>query len=207
MAQPEGRLRFAGQTAALARADSYEGVLLDLRLLGPRDVDALVALVSVTADSVRSSGINSVGIVVPVADTAAYPGRHLGAATDFLALRMELEPATPGPVTPRDRMSRLIGARAAFDLRWGRALLTPRGRFEFRHEFEQADGQRVRYANWLAGPSFLIDSDGWSRDRFTLSLGIGAALRNAWRLGFDVDGDISGSQRTVGVRLEVAKEF
>lgn len=113
MAQPEGRLRFAGQAAALARADSYEGVLLDLRLLGPRDVDALVALVSVTADSVRSSGINSVGIVVPVADTAAYPGRHLGAATDFLALRMELEPATPGPVTPRDRMSRLIGARAA----------------------------------------------------------------------------------------------
>jgi hypothetical protein len=104
-------------------------------------------------------------------------------------------------------LSGLIGARAAFDLRWGRALLTPRGRFEYRHEFEQADGQRVRYANWLTGPSFLVDSDGWSSERFTLSFGIGAALRNAWRFGVDVDGDISGSQRTIGLRLEVAKEF
>ena len=113
MAQPEGRQRFAAQATALARGDSYQGMLLDFRLLGPRDVDALVELVAATADSARLSGISAVGIVVPIADTAAYPGRHLGTATDFLALRMELEPASPGPVTPRDRMSRLIGARAA----------------------------------------------------------------------------------------------
>ena len=113
MAQPEGRQRFAAQAAALAGGDGYDGMLLDLRLLGPRDVDALVELVTVTAESARSSGVSPVGIVVPVADTAGYPGRHLGAATDFLALRMELEPASPGPIMPRDRMARLIGARAA----------------------------------------------------------------------------------------------
>lgn len=113
MAQSDGRRRFAGQAAALARRDSYDGMLLDLRLLGPRDVDALVELVAVTADSARSSGVSPVGIVVPVADTAGYPGRHLGAATDFLALRMELEPASPGPTMPRDKMSGMIGARAA----------------------------------------------------------------------------------------------
>ena len=113
MSRLEGRLRFAGQAAALARSGGYEEMLLDLRLLGPRDVDALVGLAAVTADSARSSGVSSVGIVVPVADTGGYPGRHLGAATDFLALRMELESASPGPVMPRDRMSRLIGARAA----------------------------------------------------------------------------------------------
>ena len=113
LAQTESRQRFAGQAAALARRDSYQGMLLDFRLLGPRDVDALVMLAAATADSARSSGISPVGIVVPIADTAAYPGRHLGTATDFLAARMELEPASPGPTMPRDRMSRLIGARAA----------------------------------------------------------------------------------------------
>lgn len=113
MAQSEGRHRFAGQAAALARRDGYQGMLLDFRLLGPRDVDALVELVAATGNSARSSGVSPVGIAVPIADTAAYPGRHLGAATDFLALRMELEPASPGPTMPRDRMSRMIGARAA----------------------------------------------------------------------------------------------
>lgn len=113
MAQSEGRHRFAGQAAALARRDSYQEMLLDFRLLGPRDVDALVMLVAATADSARSSGISPVGIVVPIADTSAYPGRHLGAVTDYLAPRMELDPALPGPIMPRDRMSRFIGARAA----------------------------------------------------------------------------------------------
>lgn len=113
MTRPEGRERFAAQTAAIADTGRFGGLLLDFRALGPRDVDKLVALVSAVASSARAGGVSPVGIVVPVADTAGYPGRHLGAATDFLALRMELEPASPGPTMPRDRMSSLIGARAA----------------------------------------------------------------------------------------------
>lgn len=113
MAQADGRQRFASQAAALARNGRYEGMLLDLRLLGPRDVDAFVRLVTAIADSARSNGVAPVGIVVPIADTAAYPGRHLGAVTDYLAASLELDPATPGPLTPRDRMSGLMGARAA----------------------------------------------------------------------------------------------
>ncbi|HUR91808.1 MAG TPA: hypothetical protein VMY38_03965 [Gemmatimonadaceae bacterium] len=113
MSQADGRKRFASQAAALASDGGYEGMLLDLRLLGPRDVDPFVRLVTAIADSARSSGISPVGIVVPIADTAAYPGRHLGAVTDFLAASLELDPATAGPLTPRDRMSGLVGARAA----------------------------------------------------------------------------------------------
>lgn len=113
MSQDAGRHRFAGQAAALARDARYQRLLLDLRLLGPRDVDALVRLVSAVADSARAAGVSSLGIVVPVADTAAYPGRHLGALTDFLAATLELDPASPGPLSPRDRMSGLVGARAA----------------------------------------------------------------------------------------------
>lgn len=113
MAQPEARQRFAAQAAELGSRGGYDGMLLDLRLLGPRDVNQLVALVTGVADSARARGISPVGVVVPVADTAAYPGRHLGALTNFLAVRMELEPASPGPSTPRDKISRLLGARAA----------------------------------------------------------------------------------------------
>lgn len=113
MARPEGRHRFAAQAAELGARAGYDGMLLDLRLLGPRDVNDLVSLVTSVADSAHSRGISPVGIVVPVADTSAYPGRHLGALTDFLAVRLELESASPGPSTPRDRMPALLGARAA----------------------------------------------------------------------------------------------
>ncbi len=113
MEQPDGRQRFAARAVALAGRDGFDGMLLDLRLLAPRDVNSLVALVTVVSDSARSRSVAPLGIVIPVADTAAYPGRHLGALTDFLAVRLELEPASPGPLTPRDRMSALLGARAA----------------------------------------------------------------------------------------------
>ncbi len=113
MGQPDARARFASQAAALASARGYGGLLLDFRLLGPRDVDALVSLVDALRDSAKATGLAPVGIVIPVADTSAYPGRHLGALTDFLAVRLELESASPAPPTPRDRISRLVGARAA----------------------------------------------------------------------------------------------
>ena len=112
MSDTEARARFAAQTVALARSSAFGGLLLDFRLLGARDVDALVSLVAAVSDSSRAAGAGQIGIVVPVGDTAAYPGRHLGAITDFLALLMEVEPATPGPITPADRMTDLIGARA-----------------------------------------------------------------------------------------------
>ncbi|MGI8618191.1 MAG: hypothetical protein ACR2L6_03765 [Gemmatimonadaceae bacterium] len=113
MPLPEARRRFASQVAALADSAGRGGIVLDFRALGPRDVDALVALVTAVADSARGRNVAPVIMVVPAADTAAYPGRHLGAVTDLLAVRLELEPASPGPSAPRNRMSRLVGARAA----------------------------------------------------------------------------------------------
>lgn len=147
MAQSEGRRRFAGQAAALARREGYEEMLLDFRSVGPRDVDALVELVSAIVDSARTNGIGPVGIVVPIADTAAYPGRHLGAATDFLAPRLELEPGSPGPAMPRDRMSRLIGARAAEIGAHRLVLLIPVHGYEWRVGEARA---RVSFAEAVA---------------------------------------------------------
>ena len=156
MAQPQARQRFAAQAAELGSRDGYDGLLLDLRLLGPRDVNDLVALVTGVTDTARSRGISPVGIVVPVADTAAYPGRHLGALADFLAVRLELEPASPGPSTPRDRMSALLGARAAETGAHRVMLLIP------------ADG----YA-WVAG-----------EDRRRVSFAEAVALARDWNVDF-----------------------
>lgn len=112
MSDAEARSRFAAQAARLAGAVGFGGLLLDFRGLGPRDLNYLLSLVQTIADSAKAARVESVGIVIPVADTAAYPGRHLGAITDFLALRMELDPALPGPLSPRDRMAAYLGARA-----------------------------------------------------------------------------------------------
>ena len=156
MAQPEGRERFAAQSVTLAGRSGYDGMLLDLRLLGPRDVNDLVSLVTTVKDSARADGIFPLGIVVPVADTSAYPGRHLGALADFLALRLELEPASPAPSTPRDRISALIGARAAETGAHRIMLLIP------------ADGQA-----WLAAD-----------ERRRLSFAEAVALARDWNVEF-----------------------
>jgi spore germination protein YaaH len=175
MAQPDGRQRFAAQATALAGRDGFDGMLLDLRLLGPRDVNSLVALVTAVSDSARSRSIAPVGIVIPVADTAAYPGRHLGALTDFLAVRLELEPASPGPFTPRDRMSALLGARAAETGAHRVMLLIP------------ADG----YA-WLAG-------EGRRRVSFEQAV----ALARDWRVDLVRDESSSTLRATAPRRGEV----
>jgi spore germination protein YaaH len=113
MSQAETRERFAQRAVWLAAERDYVGMLLDFRSLGPRDVPALATLVTDIRAAARESDLSPVGIAVPVADTAAYPGRQLGPLADFLALRLETEPASPGPLTPRDIMARHVGARAA----------------------------------------------------------------------------------------------
>lgn len=132
MAQREAAERFAAQAATLATAGGYGGMLLDFRSLGARDVNSLVGLVAAVSDAARARNLPTVGIVIPVADTAAYPGRHLGALTDFLALQLELEPSSPGPFTPRDRIARLVGARAAEIGAHRLMLLIPAGGYLWR---------------------------------------------------------------------------
>lgn len=175
MAQPEGRERFAAQSVALAGRNGYDGMLLDLRLLGPRDVNDLVSLVASVKDSAHAEGISPVGVVIPAADTSAYPGRHLGAVADFLAVRLELEPASPAPSTPRDRISALIGARAAETGAHRVMLLIP------------ADGRA-----WLA-----------TDERRRLSFAEAVALARDWNVEFVRDESSSTLRATAPGRGEI----
>lgn len=101
----------------------------------------------------------------------------------------------------------LLSGRFEYSIPAGGVLLIPRGRFEYRYDFEQADGQRVRFSDWLTGPSYMIDADGWARSGVTVELGVGAALLLGWRMGADVSSDLSGDSRSVGLRLEISRGF
>ncbi|MBK1871426.1 autotransporter domain-containing protein [Aestuariivirga sp. YIM B02566] len=106
-----------------------------------------------------------------------------------------------------DTISGLLGGRFEYSFLAGHTILTPRGRFEYRYDFEQAEGQRVRFSDWLTGPSYLIEADGWSRSQVAVEVGIGAAFPTGWQLGADVTGDLSGNSRSMGLRLEVSRGF
>lgn len=106
-----------------------------------------------------------------------------------------------------DSINGLVGGRFEYSFLWGDTVLTPRGRLEYRYDFEQAEGQRVQFGDWLSGPSFLIDADGWSRSQVTAELGIGAVLPSGWRMGADVTGNVSGNSHSIGLRMEISQGF
>ena len=106
-----------------------------------------------------------------------------------------------------DSINGLVGGRFEYNFLWGDTVLTPRGRLEYRYDFEQAEGQRVQFGDWLSGPSFLIDADGWSRSQVTAELGIGAVLPSGWRMGADVTGNVSGNSHSIGLRMEISQGF
>jgi hypothetical protein len=67
--------------------------------------------------------------------------------------------------------------------------------------------QRVRFSDFLTGPSYLIDADGWSRSRFLLELGLGIRLPTGWQFGLDLTGEASGNSRSAGVRGKISYGF
>jgi spore germination protein YaaH len=175
MSHAETRERFTQRAVWLAEERDYVGMLLDFRSLGPRDVPALATLVTEIRAVAHARRVSPIGIAVPVADTAAYPGRQLGPLTDFLALRLETELASPGPLTPRDVMARHIAARAAEIGAHRVMLLIP------------ADG----YA-WLAGEG-----------RRRVSFEEAVALARDWRVEFVRDESSSTLRATAPRRGEI----
>lgn len=196
MSDPGARARFAGQAVSLARESAFAGMLLDFRQLAPRDAGALVALVAAVADSARVGKSGDLGIVVPVADTAAYPGRHLGAFTDFLALFTEVEPASPGPITPADRVAELIGARAGEIGAHRLMLLVPADGYVWRRG---EPGARVSFQDAVAlATDWGVDL---VRDESTGTLRASAPLRGEiWVNDAELIARIVRDARRLGIR-------
>lgn len=106
----------AHQAATLMGEAGYRGLILDFEGLTPDDLHALLTVSSALVDSARAHGVSPAGMAIPATDTAAYPGRPLLGAVDFLVVMLYDEhwaTSTPGPIASPDWVSRAIGLRAA----------------------------------------------------------------------------------------------
>jgi spore germination protein YaaH len=110
------RARVASATAALVRAGSYRGIVIDLPTMSPGDRGPLVSVVRSIADSARAHGAAVVAVAVPPGDTAAYPGRALLAGADFLFVKLydqHWAASAPGAVAEPEWARRQLTLRAA----------------------------------------------------------------------------------------------
>ena len=94
-----------------------------------------------------------------------------------------------------------LGIRAGVAL--GR--ITPRGRFEWRHEFSDSGVQQLDYAD-LTGYTYGIRGYDWLRDAFSLEVGFGYQV-GGWQLGIDVSGQAGANARAATGKLSVSKRF
>ena len=106
----------AGRLAGILGAAGYRGMILDFESLTPADLDVLMRVSATFADSARAHGVSPTGMAIPATDTAAYPGRPLLGAVDFLVVMLYDQhwmTSAPGPIASPDWAMRALGIRAA----------------------------------------------------------------------------------------------
>lgn len=203
--------------AAYASLMPVDGAFID-GMLGVGDLSfatrRLVASTNATALGNRDGNF-TVGALAFGIDRAGGPLRwSLYARTEFLkadlggyvesgAGRMDLR------FDQRDvnSLTGTLGARLELEQRYDALTMIPRFRFEWNHELQDADGQRLDYAD-IAGQSlYSLSTFGWKRNQFQLSLGTRMLLPRSWSI--DVEGGYrGGGQETAGtLRILLGKEF
>jgi len=108
--------RTAHKAATVMEETGYNGLILDFEGLTPDDLSALLTVSSAFVDSARAHGVSPAGMAIPATDTAAYPGRPLLHAVDFLVVMLYDEhwaTSTPGAIASPEWATRAIGLRAA----------------------------------------------------------------------------------------------
>jgi peptidoglycan-N-acetylglucosamine deacetylase len=109
----------AEMTSRLARVAlsyGYRTVVLSFEGMSGQDLPALLIVVRAIRDATRRLGIPSTGITVPVGDTAAYPGRLLLSAADYLVAMVydqHWPSSRPGPIAAPDWAARMLAVRVA----------------------------------------------------------------------------------------------
>ncbi|MET3724328.1 Ig-like domain-containing protein [Sphingomonas trueperi] len=100
-----------------------------------------------------------------------------------------------------------LGARLETERRYGEVTMTPRLRFEWNHELQEAAAQRLDYADIPGQSLYSISTFGWSRNQYQLTLGTRMGLPRNWTV--DLEGGYrGGGQETAGtLRVVVGKEF
>jgi len=105
-----------------------------------------------------------------------------------------------------DSLSSVLGARGALYRPIDFGVLSPRLRFEWRHEYRGQGSQLLDYAD-LGGLTRVVEGDRWLRDEFNLELGVGLETGTGWTLGIDLGGRLGDGSRVGTVRATVGKKF
>ena len=169
------------------------------------DIRALAAVTRAIADSSRKYVLGPIGFVVPVADTAGYPGAIIARSADLIVLRFDGEhrPGTsPGPVASIPWFTRQLGTRAA-EVGASRIVAElPLFGYQW-----QRDGtaRRITYEQALA--AVLADAIELQRDPLSRSL-FALSPRDGWQIWVNDHETVElliSSARRIGVnRFSVA---
>ncbi len=101
-----------------------------------------------------------------------------------------------------------LGASASMNgLKIGTALFSPRVRLEWRHEFDEAGSQGIRYADWVDSPIYTVTETGLARDQLAIGLGAGLYLDDDWSVAADLSGRFDRDSEAGSMRLEVSRRF
>ncbi len=103
-------------------------------------------------------------------------------------------------------LSSVLGGRAALYRPIDFGVVSPRMRFEWRHEYRGQGGQQLDYAD-LGGLTRVVEGDRWLRDEYNLELGVGLQTETDWTFGLDLGGRLGNGSRVGTVRGTVGRKF
>jgi len=84
---------------------------------------------------------------------------------------------------------------------------TPGLRVEWRQEFSEGGVQTLRYADWLNGPAYAIDQEGWGRSELNLGLTFDFKGADGWSFSTGADTRLSDEQWMASMKLLISKVF
>ena len=105
----------AASIAALLARPPAQGVILDFQEMTAADLQILMDVSRTIADSARARSAAPIAMMIPAADSSAYPARILARVADLLLVRLfpEHGVTTPaGPIVSPDWFVRRLGQRA-----------------------------------------------------------------------------------------------
>lgn len=129
-------LRTTAHRIAEVTLHAGTGIFLDMQGATPDDLPRMLEVTRAVRAAVRERGTSRFGMVVPAADTVAYPTAVIARVADLIVVRLQGEHRSgtaPGPLASPEFIARQLGARATvvgasrlvaelplFGLRWDR---------------------------------------------------------------------------------------
>ena len=101
----------------------------------------------------------------------------------------------------------VLGGRYVWSSIGRDSIWTPSLRAEFRQELASGGLQTLRYADWMTGPAYEIDQDGWERGELNLGFGLNVQTRSGWTATTEIGGRFSDGQTLGTLRLSLSNRF